>query len=182
MVLTESASVEPGKVMPSFELLDSYGHSFSLDSIKGRLGTIILFTCNHCPYAEALWTRFIELAFDVTSKGVNSLAINPNINDDYPEDSVLNMKRKSTSLKLRFPYLVDDKQEIAKLYSAQCTPDIYLLDADNRLFYHGQFDDCWQDRARVKHHSLREAVTALISSNPINFYVKPSLGCSIKWV
>jgi hypothetical protein len=113
--------------------------------------------------------------------GVNVLAINPNINPDYPDDSPDEMRKKITEWGIPFPYLIDNTQKTAREFKAQCTPDIYLFDAAQKLVYHGRFDDNWQDESKVKREELKEAIGNLIAGKPLRGEQFPSMGCSIKW-
>ncbi len=183
MSLIESVKLQLGEIMPSFSLPDpEEGVQHHTAELMGKKGLIVVFTCNHCPYAKAIWPRLIRLARAAGAKGVATVAINPNIHPDYPEDSPAHMREKIRDWKIGFPYLVDADQKVANAYSAQCTPDIYLLDPQMQLAYHGQFDDNWKDESSVKHHSLQDAVDKLVAGQPPLATQKPSLGCSIKWL
>ena len=141
---------------------------------------LIVFTCNHCPYAIALWRRLIQLSQHIKPKGINTLAINPNINPNYPDDSPENMTSLVDSLGLPFPYLIDSDQSVARLYEAQCTPDIYLLNHEKQCVYHGRFDDNWQDESQVSSNDLQNAIDNMLQGQSIQQAI-PSMGCSIKW-
>lgn len=181
MVLLESKNITPDSYMSSFSLSDPFGTQFSLDSLMGEKGLVIYFTCNHCPYAIGIWNRSIALATLIKPQGINTVAINPNIHPNYPDDSVDAMKIKIEKDSIPFPYLVDDTQEIAKDYNAQCTPDIYVLRPDKRLYYHGRFDDNWKNETAVSETSLKNALDDLLQGKPSPSTQIPSMGCSIKW-
>ncbi|MCS7165126.1 MAG: thioredoxin family protein [Candidatus Calescibacterium sp.] len=179
----ESIKIPLGTEAPYFELKDPYGKVYKLDELFGSKGLVIIFTCNHCPYAQAIWPRSIELYQKVKDKGINFVAINPNVaNPAYPEDSIEKMKEYIQKLNIPFPYLIDETQEVARKYNAQCTPDIYLYNAERKLVYHGRFDDNWKDPNKVKSKDLEEAILNLIEGREINPEQYPSIGCSIKWV
>ncbi len=180
MVLRESKLVSIDFKNAHFNLADPLGNMFSRQDLMGEKGLLIVFTCNHCPYAVALWDRLIDLANRVAPRGVKTVAINPNINPDYPSDSPENMKTLIETKKLPFPYLVDSDQAVARLYEAQCTPDIYLLNTSFDCVYHGRFDDNWKDPKAVQSHDLSDAIESLISDLKISNSF-PSMGCSIKW-
>jgi len=167
--------------MPAFLLKDPDGKEYNSKELIGEKGLLIVFTCNHCPYAQAVWERVVHIAEQAKQLGINSVAINPNIHPDFPEDSPEEMKKLVQKLGINFPYLVDETQKIAKDFKAQCTPDIYLLDNQGKLVYHGRIDDNWQDEHAVKSHELLAAVNALANGLEINKDQKPSMGCSIKW-
>ncbi len=181
MVLLESLEIPLGTVMPDFELMDPDGEVFKSDLLYGEKGLLVVFTCNHCPYAKAVWPRLIRLARYFKDLGINTVAINPNINPDYPEDAPDKMLEKIESLGIGFPYLVDETQKTATAFNAQCTPDIYLFDKEHRLVYHGRIDDNWKDETRVTREELKEAVENLAHNKPVSDTQCPSLGCSIKW-
>ena len=147
----------------------------------GDTGLLVIFTCNHCPYAIAIWERLIALYEDATKQGINMLAINPNIHPDYPTDSPEAMLNKIQEWNIPFPYLVDQTQATAKAYQAQCTPDLYLLNSKHELVYHGRLDDNWQEPSKVSTQELKLAFAALTEGAPIPSPQHPSLGCSIKW-
>ena len=135
MALLESVIVPLGTKMPDFDLKDPKGISYKGESQYGERGLLVVFTCNHCPYAQAVWSRVVRLAKYAQGMRINTIAINPNINPDYPEDSPENMLKMIDKLGIDFPYLVDETQEVAKNFKAQCTPDIYLFNKDKELVY-----------------------------------------------
>lgn len=181
MALIESLDIPLGSPMPAFTLKDPDGKNYSGEKLFGKKGLLVAFTCNHCPYALAIWPRLIRLAADAKELGVNTVGINPNIHPDYPEDAPNQMKKKIKEWGIGFPYLVDETQKVAATFKAQCTPDLYLFDSNQKLVYHGQLDDNWQDEKKVKKQILKEAIQNLASGKPILTNQKPSMGCSIKW-
>lgn len=181
MALMYSLDIPLGTQMPSFELKDPDGNVYKSDELFGEKGLLVVFTCNHCPYAIAVWPRLIKLADYAKSIGINTVAINPNIHPNYPEDAPEKMKEKIREWGINFPYLIDETQSTAKAFKAQCTPDIYLFDKDKKLVYHGRIDDNWQDETKVSRYELKEAIENLSTGKPINPIQYPSMGCSIKW-
>jgi len=181
MALVESVSIPIGTKMPTFSLLDCWDQPHTLETVMGIKGLIVAFTCNHCPYAVAIWPRLTALAKEAAGLGISTIAINPNIHPDYPEDSPQYMKMNCKNNGIDFPYLVDDTQSVARAYNAQCTPDLYLLDHDATLVYHGRLDDNWKDPSAVAEQSLRNAVRALSAGQEISDQQFFSMGCSIKW-
>jgi len=182
MALVESISIPPGTKMPSFELRDPEGKAYSSASLFGPKGLLVGFLCNHCPYAIAVWPRFQRLAQYARENGINAVAINPNINPDYPEDSPENMKKKIKADRIDFPYLVDKSQQVAKDFKAQCTPDIYLFNEKQKLIYHGRIDDNWKEENKVIREELKEAIERHIAGDPVSKEQFPAMGCSIKWL
>ncbi len=181
MTLIKSADLPLGSKMPDFCLKDPDGNSHSSTTLPGEKGLLVVFTCNHCPYANAQWPRLVRLANHARSLGVNTVAVNANIHPDYPEDAPEKMKDKIVQLGMDFPYLIDENQDIARSFKAQCTPDPYLFDEKGCLVYHGRIDDNWQEEDMVRREELREAVKRLASGQAIAREQHPSMGCSIKW-
>ena len=177
----ESIDIPMGTPLPMFELPDTNGTLFQSDRLKGPKGILVLFTCNHCPYAKAVWPRTIALAQEAKERGITTVAINPNIHPDYPEDAPEVMKKKIKEWGIPFPYLIDESQDVARTYKAQCTPDIYLFDGAGRLAYHGRIDDNWQDPSKVTREELRDAIAAVADGKPVSGTQHPTIGCSIKW-
>jgi len=181
MALVESVEVKLGTTMPEFVLKDPSGKEHAGLDLRGPKGLLVVFTCNHCPYAVAVWPRLVKLARRAAGLGVPTVAVNPNIHPGYPEDSPPRMLEKIREWGIEFPYLVDETQATARAFRAQCTPDPYLYDARGRLAYHGRVDDNWKDEGGVKRHDLADAIEALASGKPVAAVQHPSMGCSIKW-
>ena len=182
MVLLESESLAVGKFKaPDFNLDGIDGKNYSLSAFTGKIGLVVVFTCNHCPYAQAAWPILISLAEEYQSKGVGFVAINPNDGVLYPEDSMDSMKKRALGWGVNFPYLQDKLQNIAVNYKAVCTPDIYVFDKERKLYYHGRINDNWQNPERVKSHDLKNAIEGLLAGNDPSEKQYPSMGCSIKW-
>ncbi len=182
MALTESRPGALGASLPTFTLADPFGRSFASTELAGARGLLVAVTCNHCPYAKAVWGRLIALADEARPLGIHTVAINPNLNPDYPEDSPQAMQAEIRTRGIPFPYLVDVDQSVARSLGAVCTPEFFLYDADGVLVYHGRLDDNWQDPGRVTRQELRDAVRALAQGRPVPGEQRPALGCSIKWV
>lgn len=176
-----SKELSLGERMPTFELKDPEGKIYKSDSLFGKKGLLVAFTCNHCPYALAIWPRLIRLAAEAREMGIATVGINPNIHPSYPEDAPEKMKLKIKEWSIPFPYLVDETQAVARAFDAQCTPDLYLYDARQKLVYHGRLDDNWQDEKKVTRQELKEAVQALAEGHAISKSQHHSMGCSIKW-
>jgi len=182
MVLLESITIPLGTKMVDFEIKDPKGKSYRGSKQFNERGLLVAFTCNHCPYAIAVWPRLVKLAQYARNLKINTIAINPNINADYPEDAPERMMEKIKEWGIDFPYLVDETQEVAKTFKAQCTPDIYLFNKDNELVYHGRVDDNWQNESSVGEHEMANALRLLSKGEKPGENQNPSIGCSIKWV
>ncbi len=181
MALLESVKVPLGTLMPSFVLRDPSGKEFSSDGLYGDRGLLVIFTCNHCPYANAVWPRLVRLGVYAAGMRLGVVAVNPNINPDFPDDAPGKMTAKARELGLSFPYLVDEDQSVAKAFKAQCTPDIYLYNNKKALVYHGRIDDNWKDEDAVTREELKEAMNNLAAGIPVDKKQMPAMGCSIKW-
>lgn len=170
-MLLYSTQIKIGWQAPDFNLANARGGNYHLYSQNPKKGILIFFTCNHCPYAKAAWPILIDLYNVYKKKGIEFVAINPNDENDYSEDSFA----------IPFPYLRDETQDIAKAYQAQCTPDVYLFDSDKKLFYHGRVNDNWKDNNHVTRNDLDEALRRLFIGDRPPVEQFPSMGCSIKW-
>jgi peroxiredoxin len=183
MAFVESTPPDYQKIYPHFNL-KSTTHNLrsSRELLLGCKGLVVLFTCNHCPYAKAIWGRIIRDASKIRSYGFEIVAINPNIHPNYPDDSFEKMIELKKDLNLPFEYLVDENQEIAKQFNAQCTPDLYVLNNDMTIGYRGAYDDDWKNEMTVKHPFLLDSLQQLSidSKTPVPT-ILPSMGCSIKW-
>ena len=181
MALVKSADIPLGKQLEHFELEDPFGKHFSSKELFGKGGFLIAVMCNHCPYSNAIWKRFEAVADFAKKLDITTVAINPNIHPNYPEDSPSHMIDKIKEMEIEFPYLIDEKQEVVKSLGALCTPDIFLFDANQKLYYHGRIDDNWKDERGVKEEYLRDAVMSLFSKEEAPKIQNHSQGCSIKW-
>ena len=179
MALTESTMVKLGSVAPYFNLPDTLGKNVSIEDFDSEL-LIIVFTCNHCPYAKAVEERLIKLGKEYKND-VDFVLISSNDSENYPEDSPKKMAERHTEKGYPFPYLYDETQEVAKAYSAVCTPDIFLYNSDRKLEYRGRIDDNWQNPEQVEREELKMAIEAVLNGKTIDFEQKPSMGCNIKW-
>ena len=179
MALTESTMVKLGSVAPYFNLPDTLGKNVSIEDFDSEL-LIIVFTCNHCPYAKAVEDRLIKLGKEYKND-VDFVLISSNDSENYPEDSPKKMAKRHTEKGYPFPYLFDETQEVAKAYSAVCTPDIFLYNNDRKLEYRGRIDDNWQNPEQVEREELKMAIEAVLNGKTIDFEQKPSMGCNIKW-
>jgi peroxiredoxin len=170
-----------GTPAPSFSLPGVDGKTYSLETFRDATLLVVVFTCNHCPYALALEPRFIELQRDYEGRGVRLVAINSNDARAYPDDDFAHMTARARDNAWNFPYLHDESQSVARAYDAACTPDVFVFDAERTLRYNGRVDDNWKDAGKVEQRDLRRALDALLAGRSIDFPVQPALGCSIKW-
>ncbi|HYM45026.1 MAG TPA: thioredoxin family protein [Solirubrobacteraceae bacterium] len=167
-----------GDRAPTFALPDTDGN---VHEPGGAPATVVVFTCNHCPYALAWHERIIALAQDYADRGVKVLAINPNDAERYPRDSPAEMRARVQRGELGgVPYLRDESQEVARAYDAQTTPDVFVLDADLTLRYRGAPDADYEDPA-LNAAYVRDALDAVLEGRDPDPGETPPVGCSIKW-
>jgi peroxiredoxin len=176
---TETSGLKGGGPAASFALPDTEGATHSLPD--DAPATVVVFTCNHCPYALAWHDRLMAVARDYADRGVRFFAINPNDAARYPRDSFDAMReRVRADGGWPMPYLHDESQEVAGAYGARVTPDVFVLDAERRLRYRGapdgDYDDPGQDAAW-----LREALDAVLEGREPGRPETQPVGCSVKW-
>lgn len=181
MALMHSKGMPVGTPAPAFSLPGVDGETRSLHSFGDAEVLVVVFTCNHCPYAKASEDRVIEIQRDYGPRGVQLVAINPNDAVRYPDDSFDKMKERAAEKGFNFPYLYDESQDIARAYDAVCTPDIFVFDKDRKLLYNGRIDDNWQEPDKVTRQDLRAVLDAALEGGTVDFEHVPSMGCSIKW-
>lgn len=183
MANTPSNMLPLGTLAPDFNLLDTVSDThLSLQNLRGKQGTVIMFICNHCPFVLHVNHQLIKMAHDYSVKGISFIAISSNDVINYPQDGPENMKLQAKKEQYPFPYLYDETQHIAKAYDAACTPDIYLFDADLELIYRGQIDDSRPgNNIEVTGQNLRHALDCLLENKENTKIQKPSIGCNIKW-
>lgn len=174
-------ALQIGAQAPAFSLRGVDDKTHSLDELKGEKGTVVIFSCNHCPYVKAYEDRIIELAKAYQPKGIAFVLINANDPVKYPEDSFENMKKRAQEKGYPFPYLWDETQEIAKAYGAERTPEVFLFDSQLKLRYHGTIDDNWEDPAKVTKRYLKDALEALLAGREPEVQETQPVGCTIKW-
>ncbi|SFS56632.1 thioredoxin family protein [Halostagnicola kamekurae] len=185
MVLKESETeLDEGDPAPSFELEGADGETYSLESFADNEALLVVFTCNHCPYAQAKFDLLNELAAEYDDVAV--VGINPNDAEEYPEDSLEKMREYAGEGPIDFDaYLRDKSQSVAEAYGAVCTPDPFLFenrDGEFRLAYQGRLDDALNPEDEPTRFQIREAIDAVLAGESVDLEWKPSQGCSIKWI
>lgn len=181
MVMSQGYDI--GDKATRFKLKNVDGSYVSLDDYNDEKGVIIVFTCNHCPYAKAYEQRIIELDKQYAPKGFPVVAIQPNDPELVPEDSFEKMKERSEEKNYPFPYLLDEKQKIYKAYGATHTPHLYILENQNGDFivkYIGTIDDNYKDPEQVEKRYAANAVDALLDNKEPDPAKTKAIGCTIK--
>ena len=180
MVLIDSNStvLALGAPMPQFSLPSVDGSTIDSKTLKAPVLAVI-FTCNHCPYAQAYEERLVALAKEFPQ--AQFVLINSNDATNYPDDSFAMMKARSRDKGFPFPYCHDESQDVAKAYGALCTPHCFVFDRERKLQYKGRVDDNWKEPGKVKERSLRDAIASLLDGNVPVVQEANAIGCSIKW-
>lgn len=172
--------MEIDALAPGFELGDTHGETWSLPAAGEAPATVLVWTCNHCPYALAWHERILDVAKDHCGDGVHFLAINSNDADRYPADSLEAMCERFESEPWPMPYLHDETQSVARAYGARTTPDLFLLDSELHLRYRGAADADHQDPSQ-KAAWLRAAIDSVLRGEEPEPSETEPVGCSIKW-
>lgn len=182
MVITASRMLELGTSAPDFHLPDTNGKIVSLKDFQDAPAFLVIFMCNHCPFVKHILNALVELIKDYQGRSVAVVGINSNNVENYPEDCPKKMKEMAKKKGFTFPYLYDQSQEMAKSYSAACTPDFFLFDKERKLVYRGQMDDSRpNNNIPITGLDLIKAMDAVLAGRDVSPIQKPSMGCNIKW-
>lgn len=184
MARTPSNMLPLGTKAPGFNLFDTItGKTLSLNNLKGKKATVIMFICNHCPFVIHVNPILVSIANAYAEKGISFIAISSNDAVNYPQDSPEKMTIHAKHENYPFPYLYDENQDVAKAYDAACTPDFYIFDAELKLTYRGQLDNSRPgNEITVTGEDLKQALDCLIENKVNTAAQKPSIGCNIKWI
>lgn len=180
LINDNSTILKIGSRMPHFKLPATDGLTVDSSMVHDPV-LVVVFTCNHCPYAEAYEDRLIALGNHFDQEGVQFVLINSNDASMYPEDSFPAMKKRHEEKGFPFPYCFDESQEIAKAFGALCTPHCFVFDGDRKLKYKGCIDNNWRNPEEVTEHSLRDAIAAVVKGEEPPVHEMNAIGCSIKW-
>lgn len=167
----------------NFRLKNVDGSHVSLSDYTDEKGAIVIFTCNHCPYAQAWEQRIINIDKKFDPKGYPVIAIQPNDPELQPQDSYENMKKRAKKKNYTFPYLIDETQEVYRTYGATATPHVFVLENESGDFmvrYIGTIDDNYKDADKVEKRYLASAVNALLEGEKPDPQKTKAIGCSIK--
>lgn len=184
MAITYTIEQELGGKAPDFRLPDVVDDKqLGFSDVKGENGTVVVFMCNHCPYVIHIRQQLLELASQFIQKGVGFVGISSNSVQSHPQDGPEEMRALAREENFPFPYLFDESQEVAKAYSAACTPDIFVYDEQDGCVYRGRFDASTPGNDEpVTGGDLRRALERLLAGNgPLEGQI-PSMGCNIKWI
>ncbi|MFN3168582.1 MAG: thioredoxin family protein [Phycisphaeraceae bacterium] len=189
MALTPSTMIELGTDAPDFALTDTDGNTVTRNDFAGK-PLLVMFICNHCPYVKHVAPELARIGQDYKDR-VGIVAVQSNDVEQYPDDSPAKMKQEKAERGYPFPYVYDADQSVAKAYSAACTPDFFLFDADHKLAYRGQLDPTrphriasgqYDDRhGAADGRDLRAALDQVLAGEDVTVEQVPSMGCNIKW-
>lgn len=179
----QSTMLPLGTSAPGFDLIDTVGGGrLTLADVSGPKALVVIFVCNHCPYVKHVQSGLAEFGRDYADEDVAIVAISSNDADAYPDDGPERLGEVAREVGYGFPVLFDESQEVAKAYTAACTPDFFVFGPDRTLAYRGRFDESRPGSGRpVTGADLRAAVDAVLSGRPVASEQIPSMGCSIKW-
>ena len=157
------------------------GKMLSIADVTGKAGTLVVFTCNHCPFAKAWEERIVELGNTYAGKGVGVILVNANDPAMHPDDGYEGMQAHAKDRGMKIPYVVDDTSGVARAFGASVTPEAFLFDKTGKLAYHGTIDDNHKDAAKVQSRYLKDALDAVVAGKAPAQPETKSLGCGIKF-
>ena len=183
MAKTESTMLDLGTPAPSFSLPNAVdGSTVSTSDFEGH-PFVVMFICAHCPFVVLIQEELANIGQDYADSDLKIVAISANSVESHPQDAPDKLAEQAKTCGFNFPYLYDETQEVAKTYTAACTPDFFLFDANHKLAYRGQLDDARPGAdIPVTGKDLRAAIDAVLAGNAPTADQLPSIGCNIKWI
>ena len=157
------------------------GKDLAIADVKKPAGTLVVFTCNHCPFAKMWESRIVELGNAYMTRGVGVIAINANDPKAFEEDSFEIMQQRAKDRGMQFPYVVDATSNLARAFGATRTPEAFLFDKDGKLVYHGTIDDNGEEPSKVEKPYLKDALEAVTAGREVAVKETKSIGCGIKF-
>jgi peroxiredoxin len=172
-----------GTAAPDFRLPEvTSGKLVGLDDFPDAKAFLVMFICRHCPYVRHVQSELARIGNDYAGKPVGIIAISSNDAVAYPDDSPESLAEMAKEQGFTFPFCFDETQEVAKAFTAACTPDLFIFDGGRKLAYRGQLDDSRPRNDKpVTGRDIRAALDALLVGAPVSTKQTPSLGCNIKW-
>jgi len=167
--------------MADQKMMNVDGKEISVADVRGTKGTLVIFTCNACPWAKAWEDRIVALGNEFQKKGIGVIAVNANDPAKAADDGYDQMKARAKDKGFGFPYVVDSTSKVARAYGASRTPEAFLFDASGKLVYHGTIDDNAQEPDKVQSRYLKDALTAVSSGQDVAVKETKALGCGIKF-
>jgi peroxiredoxin len=178
-----TAGLELGATAPKADvkMKNVDGKELTITEIAGKQGTLVVFTCNHCPWAKAWEERIAALGNEYAKRGIGVIALNANDPKTNAADGFDGMVERAKQRNFEFAYVVDSGSTVAKAFGAERTPEVFLFDAKGQLVYHGTIDDNAENAAAVKQHYLRDALESVAAGQPVAVAETKALGCTIKY-
>ncbi|MBZ0265539.1 thioredoxin family protein [bacterium] len=167
--------------MANEKMMNIDNNKLSIADVKGEHGTLVMFSCNHCPWVKAWETRIASICNEYMEKGFGVIVINSNDPSAYEDDSFESMVKRAAEMGFKFPYVVDSTSEVAKAFGASKTPEVYLFNEQDKLVYHGAIDDNAQEADKVENHYLINALNSVMSDEKPAMQETKALGCGIKF-
>jgi peroxiredoxin len=181
MVKTESTQMlRKNQIAPDFTLKGTDEIVYRLESFSSSRLILVVFICNHCPYVKARIRDLVALQAKFDKSDLQVIAINSN-DPSYQEEGFENMKKFSTEYSIKFHYLFDESQVVARLYGAVCTPDPFLFNSERKLLYHGKINDALEPDMTPKVQTMEQNIRKVLAGQQLDRDFDPSIGCSIKW-
>ena len=183
MAKTESTMLDLGTKAPDFSLTDTVsGKTVSTSDFEGH-PLLVMFICAHCPFVILVQEELAKLGKDYADSDLRIVAVSSNSVESHPQDAPEKLAEQAKEQGFSFPYLYDEKQDVAKAYTAACTPDFFLFDSSHTLAYRGQLDDARPGSdIPVTGKDLRPAIDAVLAGEKPSEDQMPSIGCNIKWI
>jgi peroxiredoxin len=183
MARTESTMLALGTPAPDFRLPEvTSGELISIETFRGKKALLVMFICRHCPFVKHVEGELAKLGQDYADKPLGIVAISSNDAAAYPDDAPGSLREQAREAGFAFPYCYDESQDMARAYSAACTPDFFLFDESRYLAYRGELDPSRPgNNIPVNGCELRAAIENVLNDRPVDSNQKPSIGCNIKW-
>ncbi|MBN2717785.1 MAG: thioredoxin family protein [Deltaproteobacteria bacterium] len=183
MARTASTMLDLGTIAPPFALPDvETGSIIQISDFNENKALLVMFISRHCPYVKHVAAQLAAIGKDYAQADVGIVAISSNDIANYPDDSPELLKEMAQQYGFSFPVCYDEFQDVAKAYTAACTPDFFLFNEDRQLVYRGQLDSSRPDTdLPVTGADLRAAIDAVLNDAPVSERQMPSIGCNIKW-
>lgn len=172
-------TLKNGERAPNFELRGVDNNIYSLTKFESDC-ILVVFMCNHCPYVRARIRDISGLRLKFSSKELQIIGINSN-DPDYNGEGFDNMVVFAKENELNFPYVIDETQQIARMYGATCTPDPFLFDSQLRLVFHGRINDATEPDMQPTDPVMEKNIRRILNGEKVEKAFDPSVGCSIKW-
>ncbi len=182
MAATQSTMLDLGTHAPDFRLTDVVSGETVASTDFDKQPLLVMFMCTHCPFVKHVERELAALGNQYRKRGVGVVAVGSNDAETHPADGPEGLQEQGNRLGFEFPYLFDETQAVAKAYTAACTPDFFLFDANHTLVYRGRLDASRPgNNEPVNGDELRGALDALLAGEPAPSEQRPSMGCNIKW-